>query len=240
MPAASCSRRAGPRWTRSTAFRPPWPSNSASRAAAARAPWAPPPRSGTSCACCTSSWACSTACTTAPPVKPQSAESIAAQLLRDLPRPAHRPAGAAGGQPQGRLHRAGQMGRAAATPTCGWTASSCPPPFPRIDRFKEHTWSCRWATWWCRPRTKAELRELLDQGAGLGKGVLHVLTPLDGLPRPWPTANHTGAGIGQVKVFSHQARLPGVRHQLPRAGPAPVQLQQQARLVPGSCVGTGL
>jgi hypothetical protein len=52
MRAASCSRRGGPRWTPSTAFRPPWPSNSASPAVAARARWPPPPRSGTSCACC--------------------------------------------------------------------------------------------------------------------------------------------------------------------------------------------
>jgi excinuclease ABC subunit A len=37
------------------------------RAAAANPPWAPPPRSGISCACCTSSWAFSIACTTTPP-----------------------------------------------------------------------------------------------------------------------------------------------------------------------------
>ena len=47
------SLRAGPRWMRSTAFRPPWPSSSACRAAGASPPWARPPRSGASCACCT-------------------------------------------------------------------------------------------------------------------------------------------------------------------------------------------
>ncbi len=53
MPAASCSRPAGPRWMRSMAFRPRWRSSSGCRAVAARARWARPPRSGTSCACCT-------------------------------------------------------------------------------------------------------------------------------------------------------------------------------------------
>ena len=65
MRAASCSRPAGPRSTRSTASRRRWRSSSACRAAGARARWRRPPRSGTSCACCTSSSACSTACTTA-------------------------------------------------------------------------------------------------------------------------------------------------------------------------------
>jgi len=43
---------AGPRWMRSMAFHPRWPSSSGCRAAAARARWAPPPRSGISCGCC--------------------------------------------------------------------------------------------------------------------------------------------------------------------------------------------
>jgi ABC-type cobalamin/Fe3+-siderophores transport system ATPase subunit len=66
MRAPSCSRPAGPRSMRCTASRRRWPSNSACRAAGASPPWARPPRCGTSCACCTSSWACSTASTTAP------------------------------------------------------------------------------------------------------------------------------------------------------------------------------
>ena len=63
--AASCSRRAGPRSMRSTASRRRWRSSSACRAAGARARWRRPPRSGTSCACSTSSSACSTASRTA-------------------------------------------------------------------------------------------------------------------------------------------------------------------------------
>ena len=43
----------GPRWTRCTASRPRSRSSSACRAAAASPRWARPPRSGTSCACCT-------------------------------------------------------------------------------------------------------------------------------------------------------------------------------------------
>jgi excinuclease ABC subunit A len=51
--APSCSRPAGPRSMRFTAYRPRWRLSSGSRAAAASPRWAPPPRSGTSYACST-------------------------------------------------------------------------------------------------------------------------------------------------------------------------------------------
>ena len=65
MRAAWCSLPAGPTWMRCTASRPRWRSSSASPAAGASPQWVPPPKSGTFCACSTSSWACSIACTTA-------------------------------------------------------------------------------------------------------------------------------------------------------------------------------
>ena len=74
------------------------------------------------------------------PVQPQSAESIAAQLLRDHTRPAHRPARAAGRATARASTPTWPSGpRRAATRTCASTASSWVDPWPRLDRFKEHT-----------------------------------------------------------------------------------------------------
>jgi excinuclease ABC subunit A len=65
-----------------------------------------------------------------------------------------------------------------------------------------------------------------------GKGVVHVLAPLDGLRAAMAGRQTRRPGHWQGGGVLHQARLPGVQHQLPRAGPAPVLVQQQARLVP--------
>jgi excinuclease UvrABC ATPase subunit len=54
----------------------------------------------------------------------RASRAIAAQLLRDHKRPARRPARAAGGEPQGRLHRPRQVGEGARQRICAWTASS--------------------------------------------------------------------------------------------------------------------
>jgi excinuclease ABC subunit A len=73
-------------------------------------------------------------------VSPQSPDRIAAQLMTQLPRPAHRPAGAAGDEPQGRLHRAGRLGAPARLHPPAVDGHFLPTTgFPRIDRFKEHT-----------------------------------------------------------------------------------------------------
>jgi excinuclease ABC subunit A len=89
--------------------------------------------------------------------------------------------------------------------------------FPRIDRFKEHTielpvWSLD-----VTPANEDELRDKLATALEHGKGVVHVLAR---------------GGATRSGGVLHQACLPRVQHQLCRAGPAPVLLQQQARLVP--------
>ena len=104
--------------------------------------------------------------------------------------------------------------------------------FPRIDRFKEHTIELPVASLDVTPANEALLREKLALALEHGKGVLHVLAPLDGLRgamRGGPGHHH----IGTLDVLLHPARLPGLRHLLRRARSAPVLLQQQARLVPG-------
>jgi excinuclease ABC subunit A len=72
--------------------------------------------------------------------RPADARQHRGAAAAPVPRPAHRPAGATGGEPQGRLHRAGRLGPPAGLhpPACGWQFLPTT-GFPRIDRFKEHT-----------------------------------------------------------------------------------------------------
>ena len=165
------------------------------------------------------------------PVRPQSAESIAAQLLRDHT-----------GQhvgllaplvvaTQGRLHRPRQVGQGARphaparrwrVPQAGPVAAAGPLQGTHAGaaggRHGDHAGQ----------RGRAARRAVQGAGAGQGRDA------------PAAPAGRPGVrdGVGaehrvhrRSEGVLHQARLPGVRHQLPRAGPAHVQLQQQARLV---------
>ncbi len=104
--------------------------------------------------------------------------------------------------------------------------------FPRLDRFKEHTIELPVASLDVSPEHEDALRSAAGQGAGAGQGRAACAE------RP----GRPGAGHGRGRAHGayrpaagvlHQARLPGLRHQLCRAGPAPVLVQQQAWLVPG-------
>ena len=102
------------------------------------------------------------------PVRPQSAESIAAQILRDHKRPARRPARAAGGRrarastptspnwaKAARLHAPARRRRLPAKVD----------PWPRLDRFKEHTIELPVGDLVVDAANEAALRALLAQGA---------------------------------------------------------------------------
>ena len=80
-----------------------------------------------------------------------------------------------------------------------------------------------------RQRSRAA-RRCSRKALELGKGVMHLLAPLDGLRGAMLAGAPTRADRRGQGVLD-QARLPDLRHQLPRARPAHVQLQQQARLV---------
>ena len=54
-------------------------------------------------------------------------------------------------------------------------------PFPRIDRFKEHTIELPVADMQVLPANEALLRQALKTALEHGKGVVHLLAPLDGL-----------------------------------------------------------
>ena len=167
------------------------------------------------------------------PVKAQSAESIAAQLLRD-----HK------GQHVGLLAPLVVNRKGVYTDLAKWAQARGHThlrvdgeflplrPFPRIDRFKEHTLELPVGDIVVTPENEAELRALLSRTPRPGQGRAAPAAPAGRPGRgDGPLRHRQGHRRGQG--VQHQAGLPRVRHQLPRAGPAHVQLQQQARLVHG-------
>ena len=166
------------------------------------------------------------------PVRPQSAESIAAQLLRD-----HR------GQHVGLLAPLVVARKGVYTDLAKWAKARGHTPPARRRRVPQarpvaaarplqgtHARAAGGRPGRSTPENEAELRAALSKALEAGKGVMHLLHPLDGLAAAMDSrAEHRGHRRGEGVL--HQARLPGVRHQLPRAGPAHVLLQQQARLV---------
>ncbi|RVT52186.1 excinuclease ABC subunit UvrA [Rubrivivax albus] len=173
------------------------------------------------------------------PVKAQSAESIAAQLLRD-----HK------GQHVGLMAPLVVNRKGVYTDLAKWAKARGhthlrvdgqflkTDPFPRIDRFKEHTLELPVADVVVDPAHEAELREALSRTLELGKGVLHLLAPLDGLAADLD-AGGQGAGIGSVKVFSTKRACPTCGTSYPELDPRMFSYNSKHGWCPG-CVGTGL
>jgi excinuclease ABC subunit A len=173
------------------------------------------------------------------PVRAQSADSIAAQLLRD-----HR------GEHVGLLaplvvHRKGVY-----TDLAKWARARghshlrvdgeflTLAPFPRLDRFKEHTLELPVGDLVVDPAREGELRALLSRALELGRGVLHLLHPLDGLAQALDDGQST-AGIGQVKVFSTKRACPVCGTSYPELDPRMFSYNSKHGWC-ASCVGTGL
>jgi excinuclease ABC subunit A len=79
--------------------------------------------------------------------------------------------------------------------------------FPRIDRFKEHTIELPIADIHVLAEHEAHLRSQLTLALEHGKGVLHVLAPLDGLRTAMELRSAT-AHIGKTLVFSTKRACP--------------------------------
>jgi excinuclease ABC subunit A len=173
------------------------------------------------------------------PVKAQSAESIAAQLLRD-----HK------GQHVGLLAPLVINRKGVYTDLAKWAKARGNThlrvdgeflslnPFPRIDRFKEHTLELPVGDIVVSARNEAELRALLSKTLELGKGVLHLLHPLDGLAEAMNLFG-TGAGIGEVKVFSTKRACPVCGTSYPELDPRMFSYNSKHGWC-STCVGTGL
>jgi excinuclease ABC subunit A len=174
------------------------------------------------------------------PVKAQSAESIAAQLLRD-----HR------GEHVGLLAPLVVNRKGVYTDLAKWAKARghthlrvdgeflTLSPFPRIDRFKEHTLELPVGDIVVTAENEAELRALLSKTLELGKGVLHLLHPLDGLGEAMLPGAGQGLGIGVVKVLSTKRACPVCGTSYPDLDPRMFSYNSKHGWCTG-CVGTGL
>jgi len=173
------------------------------------------------------------------PVRPQSAESIAAQLLRD-----HR------GQHVGLLAPLVVARKGVYTDLAKWAKARGHThlrvdgeflkldPWPRLDRFKEHTLELPVADLVIGPENEAELRAALSKALEAGKGVMHLLHPLDGLSAAMESGQST-VGIGALKVFSTKRACPVCGTSYPELDPRMFSYNSKHGWC-SSCVGTGL
>ena len=172
-------------------------------------------------------------------VRPQSVESIAAQIIRD-----HK------GQHVGLLAPLVVNRKGVYTDLAKWAKARGHThlrvdgefmrvdPWPRLDRFKEHTLELPVADFIVNPRHEAALREALAKALDLGKGVLHLLAPLDGLAEAM-ASGRSGLGIGGLKVFSTKRACPQCGTSYPELDPRMFSYNSKHGWC-STCVGTGL
>lgn len=110
--------------------------------------------------------------------------------------------------------------------------------FPRIDRFKEHTIELPVASLTVTPANEALLREKLATALEHGKGVLHVLSDLDGLAEAMTSGGST-AGIGRLQVFSTLRACPVCATSYAELDPRLFSYNSKHGWCP-DCVGTGV
>ncbi|KAF1023241.1 MAG: UvrABC system protein A [Paracidovorax wautersii] len=172
-------------------------------------------------------------------VQPQTADSIAAQLLKRYK-----------GRHIGLLAPLGVNRKGVYTELADWARPRGYPHlrvdgeflpttgFPRIDRFKEHTIELPVADVVVSAAHEAELRRHLAHALDLGKGVVHVLAPLDGL-REAMEAGRKVAGLGEVEVFSTKRACPVCSTSYPELDPRMFSYNSKHGWCP-DCVGTGV
>ncbi|MEN9397540.1 MAG: excinuclease subunit, partial [Pseudomonadota bacterium] len=173
------------------------------------------------------------------PVAPQTADSIAAQLLRRFR-----------GQHIGLLAPLVMSRKGVYTELADWArprgfthlrvdGNFLPTTgFPRIDRFKEHTIELPVLSLEVSPLREAELREALATALTHGKGVVHVMSGLDGL-RAAMQAGAPTAGLGVVEAFSTKRACPVCSTSYAELDPRLFSYNSKHGWCP-DCVGTGV
>ena len=111
-------------------------------------------------------------------------------------------------------------------------------PFPRLDRFKEHSIELPVASLDVSPSKEAELRAALTKALELGKGVVHVMSDLVGLSEAMAAGTPT-AGIGRVQVFSTLRACPVCSTSYAELDPRLFSYNSKHGWCP-DCVGTGV
>ncbi len=178
------------------------------------------------------------------PVLPQTPEAIAAQWVRDFR-----------GQHIGLMaplviNRKGlytELAKWASTrgfdylrvdgefvPSTGWGTAKG----PRIDRYREHTIELPVGDVVVTPENEGRLRELLATALEHGKGVVHLISGLEGLSEALTTGKST-LHMGRVKVFSTERACPSCGTSYPELDPRLFSYNSKHGWCT-ECVGTGL
>jgi excinuclease ABC subunit A len=110
--------------------------------------------------------------------------------------------------------------------------------FPRIDRFKEHNIELPVASLDVLPSQETALRQALTTALEHGKGVVHVLSDLDGLQDAMAAGEST-ARIGQHRVFSTLRACPACATSYAELDPRLFSYNSKHGWCP-DCVGTGV
>ncbi|MBB1075909.1 excinuclease ABC subunit A [Rhodoferax sp. 4810] len=173
------------------------------------------------------------------PVAPQTPESIAAQLMKTFR-----------GQHIGLLAPLVMNRKGVYTELADWArprgfthlrvdGNFLPTTaFPRLDRFKEHTIELPVFSLDIAPENEAALRQALADTLQHGKGVVHVLSGLDGLAEAMQTGAPT-AGIGHLSVFSTLRACPVCSASYAELDPRLFSYNSKHGWCP-DCVGTGV
>jgi len=173
------------------------------------------------------------------PVAPQTPESIAAQLMRTYR-----------GQHIGLLAPLVMNRKGVYTELADWArprgfthlrvdGNFLPTTaFPRLDRFKEHTIELPVFSLDVTPENETLLRQALAETLQHGKGVLHVLSDLDGLSEAMQAGTST-AGMGRLSVFSTLRACPVCATSYAELDPRLFSYNSKHGWCP-DCVGTGL
>ena len=110
--------------------------------------------------------------------------------------------------------------------------------FPRIDRFKEHNIELPVVSLDVLPSHETALRQALSKTLEHGKGVVHVLSNLDGL-REAIFSGESTARIGQHRVFSTLRACPACDTSYAELDPRLFSYNSKHGWCP-DCVGTGV
>ncbi|RZL97619.1 MAG: excinuclease ABC subunit A, partial [Variovorax sp.] len=111
-------------------------------------------------------------------------------------------------------------------------------PFPRLDRFKEHSIELPVASLDVSATNEPALREALARALEHGKGVVHVMSELDGLQEALDSGALT-AGIGRTQVFSTLRACPVCSTSYAELDPRLFSYNSKHGWCP-DCVGTGV
>ena len=105
-------------------------------------------------------------------------------------------------------------------------------PWPRLDRFKEHTIELPIRDFVVNERDERTLRDAVRQALEHGKGVLHLMSPLDRLGQP-------DAPLPTIEVYSTQRACPSCGTGFAELDPRLFSFNSKHGWCP-KCMGTGL